>query len=158
MGRNVARLRHRKKGRSNAARGGTTTTREAEGFKNDGVNNSLDNEPSFVNGDLGRETAHVVGELPEQRNICSSSTVIFDYVNGGHQTEQPVDSDNNVRRHHSSHSPESIVRTSSSEAWTHDDAVVTMHNVHQAIERVTALKDDARYIYIYIYVCVCVCV
>ncbi len=164
MGETFARRRKGKKRPSKAAApGGLTTTCGTERFKNDGAN-SLDNaSPSFVNGgddlDSNATADDVVGELPQQQKICSSSTAVLDSVNGGHQIWQPLDSKKSGR-HHSSCNPESIVKITSSEAWTDDD-VITACNVQKAIERVTALKEDARYDrrvciqYIYVFVCVC---
>ncbi len=156
MGKKHAQQRKRRKGGSKAeCRDPTTNNHEMDGLKNNGAN-SLDNAPSLINGDgddLGSETADAVGELSkQQQKLVSSSTAMFDSVNGRHQTEQPLNSEKNGSRHHNSHSPESIVNTASSGAYTDEDVVISAYNVHNAIEQVTALKEDARYIY----VCVCV--
>ncbi len=155
MGKKVAWLRKTRKGGSKAERRHSTTNNHGkDGLKKNGAN-SLDNAPSLINGDgddLGSETANTVGELPKlQQKLVSSSTAIFDSVNGRYQTEQPFNSEKNDSRHHNSYNPESIVNIASSGAYTDENVVITADNVHNAIEQVTALKEDARYIYM----CVC---
>ncbi len=142
----------RRKGKTRSSKaaepGGLTTTYGTEGFKRDGANSLDTAPPPFVNGDgddlgSGAVANDVAGELLQQQKICSSSAAVPDNVNGGHKTWQTLDSKKSGT-HHSSRSPESIVNIASSEAWADDD-VITACNVYKAIERVTALKEDARY-------------